>query len=86
MIGEGVTGGSNGGPRRALLGKKASSQKHTARKIAPLYELGTVSKILNLQDYPRVCEECGREFVAHRKDKRFCCESCYQSYYYRKHK
>ena len=27
-------------------------------------------------EYNKICEHCGSNFVAHRKDKRFCCSKC----------
>jgi protein-arginine kinase activator protein McsA len=56
------------------------------RSGKPLWEAARESKTLNLREYHRFCLECHKEFIAHRKDKLFCCSKCYQAYYYREYK
>jgi len=34
--------------------------------------------------YDKYCKECGNSFIAHRKDKEFCCKSCSNSFNYSK--
>jgi hypothetical protein len=54
----------------------------TKIKKKPLWEKGIVSKNLDLLDYDVVCPWCGRKFIAHRKDEKWCSEVCYNQHYY----
>lgn len=37
-----------------------------------------------IDDVSKKCENCGSEFISYRKGKRFCCESCAQTNWYKR--
>ena len=56
--------------------------RYKAAKKKPLWIKGEVTETLDLIDYDVVCGWCGKKFIAHRKDKKYCCLVCYNQHYY----